>query len=121
MPEASDERRRAPRHAVELPAILVTSERLIARGVILDINQYGCRIQAPDFEAPERFYVIDVAGSTAYDARAMWRQPPLVGTRFMTTWDLAAADAPQWLADIRTGVVRAEAAERGIRVVWSAP
>jgi hypothetical protein len=45
----------------------------------------------------------------------------MVGTRFLETWSLHASNAPQWLKDVRRDSLRADAQERGIRLVWSAP
>jgi len=118
---AFDEKRRTPRVPTKLDAAVLTDRSALFRCVILDINVYGARLLVGDETPPERFHLIDLLSSVAYEARIMWRHAPMVGTRFLATWNLAAADAPQWLKDARGDILRADAEERGIRLVWSAP
>lgn len=118
---AFDEKRRTPRVPTKLDAAVVTDRRILFRCVILDINVYGARLEVGGEAPPERFHLIDLLSGVGYEARIMWRQTPMVGTRFLATWNLASADAPQWLKDMRNDILRADAEERGIRLVWSAP
>jgi hypothetical protein len=116
-----EERRRAPRYPTRLDALLLNRGDPPQTCRILDINQYGCRLELDGPSQTGSFYIIDLAGAVAYKARPMWSKPPLTGTRFLECWSLASPDAPAWLIEARGERMRLDAQERGIRLVWSAP
>jgi hypothetical protein len=118
---AGEEKRRAPRVATKLDAVLADDGRMLSRCAILDINAYGAKLDVGEHQAPDAFYLVDVLSAVAYKARIVWRQAPLVGTRFSETWSLASPTAPQWLKEVRRESLQHEARDRGIRLVWTAP
>ncbi len=115
-----EEKRRAPRIPARLDAVVAVGRSPLFRCLILDINIYGCRLHVGDEEAPERFHLIDLPLGVAYEARVIWRKAPLLGTRFLATWNLAAPESPEWLEGVRGETMRVDAAKRDIKLVWSA-
>ena len=125
MTESFIERRIAPRIPARISAFIALDDRrTLIDCTILDINAYGARVEIAAIDPPdlpEVFYLVDMPSGAAWQARKQWRQPPLVGTRFLQTWDLATPDSPQWLGELRSAKRTEEAKGRGIRLVWSTP
>lgn len=115
------ERRREPRAAVRLEALAAVDGNNYRLCQIHDINAYGARVDVGGPFDIENFYLVELASASAHLVRVAWRQPPLIGTRFLTTFALTEATSPKWLAVLRRDVLKAGAAARGIRLAWSAP
>jgi hypothetical protein len=115
-----DEKRRAPRYQTRAQAIAALGVETQLPCTILDINQYGARIDFPTAAPPDGFYLVDIEAAIAFRARVVWRRAPLVGVRFIDTWELAVPSTPAWLREIRSAALREKAKARGIELVWSA-
>ena len=113
------EKRIAPRVPVQRAAVIASEGAEIARCVMTDFNEYGARLDVGDETPPDRFVLIELGAPVAYSLRVMWRKAPWVGTRFETTWDLDAADAPASIKQVRSQALRKDGAERGIKLVHS--
>lgn len=117
MSQSWEERRRAPRYEVRLDAAIAADGAMLFPGLIVDINRYGARVETGEHEAPDEFILLDVLGAIAYQARVVWRQPPLVGARFLQTWTIPGPDAPTWLVALRKDRLKARASAVGLRLV----
>jgi hypothetical protein len=115
-PSESD-RRRAPRFAVRTNALIAVRGQPLREGVILDINGFGCQLRTTGFEPPAEYHLVDPEQAVAYHCRVMWRQPPLCGNRFISTWSLTAAACPAWLREAVSGA-RARGLAKGIRLAF---
>ncbi len=114
-----EERRRAPRHTAHIAAALAMERKLLCACTILDINAYGARLEVGTEEIPDEIYLIDAVAIVGYRARVQWRQAPMIGTRFLQSWDIAAATTPLWLRAMRAEAIALLASERGLRLVKS--
>jgi hypothetical protein len=117
MASEQEERRRTPRHDVRIAACVAAERQLLFPCIILDINDFGARIEVRDGEVPDELYLIDAAAIVGYRARVQWRQAPMVGTRFLQSWDIAALSTPLWLQAMRAEATVMLGAQRGIRLV----
>ena len=111
------ERRRAPRYGAHIHAAVAVERRLLCACVILDINAFGARLDVGEQALPDDVYLLDAAALVGYRARVQWRQAPMVGTRFIQSWDIAAPTTPLWLQAMRAEAMILMGAERGIRLV----
>jgi hypothetical protein len=116
-----DERRREPRIPVRLEALVAIDGANHRRCWIHDINAYGARVDVGGQIAEDSFYLVELTSARAYLVRVAWRQPPLIGTRFQSTFSLNDKASPKWLAALRRDALRTGGAARGIRLAWSAP
>ena len=114
------EKRRAPRYKISAEAVVTLGAQTRSPGLILDINEYGARLEFEPGDPPDAFYLVEVMDPVAYRAKVVWRRAPLVGLRFLETWDLEAPNAPAWLKEIRSAAMRERARARGIELAWSA-
>ena len=111
------DRRHAPRFAVHTNALVAVRGQPLRASTILDINEYGCRMRAIDFEPPAEYHLVDPEQGVAYHCRVMWRQPPLCGNRFIATWRLDHAACPAWLREAVSGA-GARGLAKGIRLAF---
>lgn len=114
-----EERRRAPRYSTRIEAAIAIERELLCQCVILDINDFGARLDVGSHEVPDELYLVDPLAIVGYRAQVQWRQAPLVGTRFLQSWDIAAATTPLWLRAMRAEAMAAMAKGRGLRLVPS--
>ncbi len=119
MAREQEERRRAPRHGACIAAAVAVERRMLCTCEILDINAFGARLHVGEAEPPDELYLIDPTALVGYRARVQWRQAPLVGTRFLQSWDIAAPTTPLWLRAMRGEAMVLLARQRGIRLVES--
>lgn len=121
MDRVEQDQRRWSRISFKADAIATTHGRDQLKCTITDINAYGARVHFDEAMPPEAFFLIDVLVNVAHRARVVWREAPLVGTRFTESWSLASDTAPEWLRDVRSDALRSQARQKGIRLAWSAP
>ena len=116
------EKRRAPRYEVRADAVVTlgTQTQTQTPCAILDINEYGARLEFETGDPPDNFYLVEVVDPVAYKARVVWRRAPQVGLRFTETWDLEGPGAPAWMLEIRRDALRERGRARGIELAWSA-
>ena len=112
-----NERRREPRYEVRLDAVVAADGDMLFPCLIVDINRYGARVDAGEHDPPDEFFLLDVLGATAYRARLVWKQAPLVGTRFVETLALPSYGAPGWLTVLRQERLKVRAHAVGLRLV----
>lgn len=112
-----EDRRRAPRYDVRIAAAVAVERRIVGPCIILDINDFGARLEVGDVELPDELYLIDAVAIVGYRARVQWRKSPMIGTRFLQSWDIAALATPLWLQAMRAEAMMMLGAQRGIRLV----
>lgn len=117
MENEQEERRRTPRHSAQIHAVIAVERKLLGPCVILDINPFGARLDVGSQEPPDDLYLLDTAALVGYRARVQWRRAPMVGTRFVQSWDIAAPTTPLWIQAMRAEATILTGAERGIRLV----
>ena len=109
-----EEKRRAPRRQTNAEAVATLGVQTRSPCTILDINDFGARLEVEPGQPPETFYLVEVKGAAAHRAKVVWRRPPLVGLSFLQTWDLDAPGVPAWLTEIHSLAQRDRNRARGV-------
>jgi hypothetical protein len=94
------DRRRAPRSEVNAQGLIIGGEGdCVLACVIRNVSILGAMVEAPEADVPERFFLVDLVGSVAYEAELVWRRAGRVGLRFADLLILSEERTPAYVRD----------------------